>query len=269
MSTFPDTLQDLFRPQPDALTLYTNKRSPCARRVRIALEEKGIPYHLVEVDLDNRYNHSPAYLEINPQGKVPAIALRRFRGLEDVSLYESNALTEWADEQFTDDGPQLYPSNRLERFQAKQWQEWESRMAEDFWRVIYANSRGFMMRLRHNETSYRELLDTRYPERPDLRQKLWKTYDGSLLSRSETVRRIKNIYRAFDRIEQHLSTCPVAEDGKRYLVGGRFTIADVSVLPRIAIAPFAGMLSSRWEKSEYPLLTQYVRDLGERPSFAA
>ncbi|MCB1136480.1 MAG: glutathione S-transferase family protein, partial [Chlamydiia bacterium] len=49
----------------------------------------------------------------------------------------------------------------------------------------------------------------------------------------------------------------------------RFTIADVSVLPRIAIAPFAGMLSSRWEKSEYPLLTQYVRDLGERPSFAA
>jgi glutathione S-transferase len=71
------------------LKLHHHPFSTFSRRVRIALLEKNIPCELVEVDMMARAHRSPAYLALNPYGRVPT--------LEDDGfiLYESTAILEY------------------------------------------------------------------------------------------------------------------------------------------------------------------------------
>ena len=62
----------------DELVLYTNPMSR-GRIVRWMLEEVGQPYRTEVLDYATTMK-APAYLAINPMGKVPAIAPRRRRG---------------------------------------------------------------------------------------------------------------------------------------------------------------------------------------------
>ena len=85
----------------------------------------------MDVDLIIRENRHPSYLAINPLGKVPALVVHNVKGIPDCCLFESNAITEWLDEQFPNT-VQLYPSDPWERAQIKMWQRWEGAMTEDF-----------------------------------------------------------------------------------------------------------------------------------------
>lgn len=59
---------------PDQVTLYTNPQSR-GRIARWMLEEVGTYYHVEVLEYDGSMK-SPAYLKINPMGKVPAIVYR-------------------------------------------------------------------------------------------------------------------------------------------------------------------------------------------------
>jgi len=71
------------------LKLYHHPQSTFSRRVRIALLEKQIPATLVEIDLVAREHRGPAYLALNPYGRVPALADDGF------VVYESTAILEY------------------------------------------------------------------------------------------------------------------------------------------------------------------------------
>lgn len=49
----------------------------CALASRIALEEAGAEYEAVRVDFRSDEQHKPAYLAINPKGRVPALVTER------------------------------------------------------------------------------------------------------------------------------------------------------------------------------------------------
>lgn len=53
------------------ITFYTNHRCPWAHRAHIVLQELGLPYEEVIIDLDKP--REPWYLEVNPRGLVPSI----------------------------------------------------------------------------------------------------------------------------------------------------------------------------------------------------
>jgi glutathione S-transferase len=75
------------------LTLYGGPRSR-ATLVRWYLEEKGLPYSVVEIDLAAGEQHQPAFRAINPFGKVPALVDTSFT-LGDgapLALFESGAI---------------------------------------------------------------------------------------------------------------------------------------------------------------------------------
>ena len=59
----------------DTITFYTNPMSR-GLTVQWLLEELGAPYEMKVLDFDKREQKSPAYLAINPMGKVPAIVHR-------------------------------------------------------------------------------------------------------------------------------------------------------------------------------------------------
>jgi maleylacetoacetate isomerase len=86
------------------LKLYDYIRSSAAYRVRIALALKGLAHDLVPVDLrapNGGEQGSPAFMAVNPQGLVPALAI------DDGVLTQSLAIIEYLDE--THPEPPLLP----------------------------------------------------------------------------------------------------------------------------------------------------------------
>ena len=75
------------------LTLYGGPRTR-ASMPRWYLEEKGIPYNLVELDLRGHENRQPDYLSINPFGKLPSLVDDSLIGADGqpLKLFESGAI---------------------------------------------------------------------------------------------------------------------------------------------------------------------------------
>ncbi|MGW8394123.1 glutathione S-transferase family protein [Pseudoduganella sp. HUAS MS19] len=55
-------------------TLYYG-RGTASLAIHAALKEIGVPYDLVEIDIEAGQQRSPEYLRINPQGKVPTLLI--------------------------------------------------------------------------------------------------------------------------------------------------------------------------------------------------
>lgn len=87
-------------------TLYTYHRNSAGERVRIALNLKGVGYDYVSaVALGDRY------LEINPQGLMPALEV------DGRVIAQSGAILEWLEETCPD--PPLLPADPVIRAQAR------------------------------------------------------------------------------------------------------------------------------------------------------
>src|SRR6185312_6044135 len=83
-------------------------QSTYVRVVRMACEEKGIPYDLIPVR-----PHAPEVEAIHPLGKVPAMR----HG--DLTLCESKAIVSYLDRVF--DGPKLIPEDPRRAAEVEQW----------------------------------------------------------------------------------------------------------------------------------------------------
>jgi glutathione S-transferase len=87
--------------------VYGPAYSTFARTCRLALEEKGADYDLVEVDILSGANRTPEHLARHPWGKVPAFA---HDGLE---LHETDAIIRYVDDVFP--GADLVPADAAGR----------------------------------------------------------------------------------------------------------------------------------------------------------
>jgi glutathione S-transferase len=85
------------------LKLHHHPFSTFSRRVRIALLEKNIPCELIELDMMARAHRGPAYLALNPYGRVPTLEEDGF------ILYESTAILEYLEA--THPTPSLVPAD--------------------------------------------------------------------------------------------------------------------------------------------------------------
>ena len=85
------------------LKLHYHPFSTFARRVRIALIEKGIPAELVEIDMARGAHRGPEYRQLNPYGRVPTLEEDGF------ILYESTAILEYLEA--THPEPPLVPAD--------------------------------------------------------------------------------------------------------------------------------------------------------------
>ena len=83
--------------------------SPYARKVRIALLEKGIPFELVtEVPWD----HTTTVPQFNPLEKLPVLICS-----DGSSVYESSYILEWLEVNFP--SPPIFPVDPVERLRAR------------------------------------------------------------------------------------------------------------------------------------------------------
>ena len=92
------------------MKLYSYFRSSAAYRTRIALNCKGLAFETVSIHLtrDGGRQHAPEFRAVNPQKRVPALALDNGE-----VLLQSLAIIEYLDEVYPD--PPLLPKDPLER----------------------------------------------------------------------------------------------------------------------------------------------------------
>lgn len=86
----------------------------CSMAPHIALEEAGLRYQAVPVDLKAKTTASGDYLKINPKGSVPALELDNGE-----VLTENAVVLQYIAEQ--NPGAALMPKSGLERFRALEW----------------------------------------------------------------------------------------------------------------------------------------------------
>ncbi len=86
-----------------AIKLYASFRSANCERVKIALQEKGLAYEIVPLDLRKKDQKRPEFLKLNPYGKVPVI--------DDggTVLFESCVINEYLEEKYP--RPPLMPKD--------------------------------------------------------------------------------------------------------------------------------------------------------------
>jgi GST-like protein len=115
LSQFPITKKWPAR-DPTRIQLYS-LTTPNGVKASIALEETGLPYepHLVNFDTDDQ--KSPAFLSLNPYGKIPAMIDPNGPGGKPLGLFESGAILIYLAEK----SGKLMSQDPARRYETIQW----------------------------------------------------------------------------------------------------------------------------------------------------
>ncbi|KAI0659287.1 glutathione S-transferase C-terminal-like protein [Cubamyces menziesii] len=98
-------------------TLYGTVVPPNPMKVAIVLEELGLDYEIVPIDISTGEQKSPEFLKLNPNGRVPAL-VDHSNG--DFVIWESNAILLYIIEKY-DKEHKLSVTEANEKFALLQW----------------------------------------------------------------------------------------------------------------------------------------------------
>jgi len=93
------------------MKLYSFPTSSASYRVRIVLHLKGIPFETVTVDMPKKEQREAAYRKINPQNRIPALALD-----DGTILTQSLAIIDYLEQ--IRPAPSVYPADPVMRAKA-------------------------------------------------------------------------------------------------------------------------------------------------------
>lgn len=66
--------------------------TPNGRKISVALEEMGLPYRVIPVDIGRGAQFQPEFLKISPNNRIPAIVDPNGPGGAPISVFESGAI---------------------------------------------------------------------------------------------------------------------------------------------------------------------------------
>jgi glutathione S-transferase len=193
--------------------------SPMSSAVTVhqALEELGIPYEKVRIDIQARDQDKPAFRAINPNGKVPVIVH------DGTPIFESVAILIHLGETFGEKKG-LFPKPGIERALVTQWLVWVNvSLGEALSRHQHASSERIPVD-HHNA---------------------------------------KAAAKAKDDVENLLGILDRALEGKDYLVGNRFTFADLQVSGWLGYLGMCGCDTTKWKNA-----SAWMKRCSERPAYA-
>jgi GST-like protein len=102
--------------RPDVIQLYSIP-TPNGVKVSIALEELALDYEPHRIDIGKNESWEPAFLSLNPNGKIPAIIDPNGPGGRPLGLFESGAILIY----LADKTGELIPTDPAKRYEALEW----------------------------------------------------------------------------------------------------------------------------------------------------
>lgn len=95
------------------IDLYTAP-TPNGHKITVALDEMGVDYNLIPVDLSKGVQKTPEFLQMNPNGRIPVIV---DRDNDDFVVFESGAILIYLGEKYG----KFYPQDPKVRSRTLQW----------------------------------------------------------------------------------------------------------------------------------------------------
>ncbi|KAF7818223.1 glutathione S-transferase F13 [Senna tora] len=203
------------------MKLYGLAMSTNTSRAMVCLHEKEVDFELVPVDVFSGEHKLPPFLSKNPFGLIPALED------DDLTLFESRAITAYIAEKYKETGPDLIRKNNAkESALVRVWAEVESE-------------------------SYDPAIS------PIIYEYLVAPFQGKEPDQSVIQPNIDKVKKVLDVYEQRLTTT-------QYLAGDSFTLADLNHIPNTHYfmnTPCASLINDR------PHLKAWWIHISSRPSF--
>lgn len=105
---------------PDRIQLFSAP-TPNGVKAGIMLEETGLAYEPHRIDIMANESHDPAFLALNPNGKIPAISDPHGPGGKPLALFESGAILIY----LADKSGQFLSADPAKRYETIQWVMWQ------------------------------------------------------------------------------------------------------------------------------------------------
>jgi glutathione S-transferase len=207
-----------------AITFYDCITAPSPRRARIILAEKNVPHEVVNIDMLKNEQRSEEYRKINPGQTIPALKL------EDAIVLTDNAgIAAWLEHEYPE--PPMLGTTALEKAEVATWQ----------WRI--ENGLGMAVasafRNAHPMMKGRALPGPYdYEQIPELAER--------------GKQQIEHFLKGFER---HM-------EGREFIAGDRFTVADVTA---VCFLDFMRVTGRRLGE-DTPNIGAYHARISERPS---
>lgn len=100
--------------------------TPNGHKITMALEELGLPYRIVPIDIGRGAQFEPAFQAISPNGRMPAIVDDEpLGGGAPISIFESGAILEYLAEKGAEKGGSLLPKDTRGKYAVLEWLAWQ------------------------------------------------------------------------------------------------------------------------------------------------
>ena len=106
------------RPHPIELYYWP---TPNGYKVSIMLEECGLPYHVVPVNIATGEQFTREFLAISPNNRMPAIVDPKGPGGKPIAIFESGAILQYLARKTG----KFYPARERARVEVEQWLFWQ------------------------------------------------------------------------------------------------------------------------------------------------
>jgi len=233
------------------LVLFDAAGTPSPRRVKLCLLEKGLPFRIKWLNLALMDQKAPSYLKLNPMGLVPTLVH------DGKALYESNVINEYIDAIFPD--PPLAPKDAYGKAQMRMWFAFENDFGKPFRDAVY-------------ETFGKDRLKSTGVTADKLREEISKRTRNSSYLRfaAKVLSAPRDDELIADRQEVMLEKIAEMDfrlaDGRPWLCGEQFTLADIALAPRIDMFPVVGLTDVY---ARFPHIGKFMERMKARPSWAA
>jgi GSH-dependent disulfide-bond oxidoreductase len=91
--------------------------TPNGQKVSIFLEETGLPYNVIPINIGKGDQFEPKFLEVSPNNKIPAIVDHEGPGGKPISIFESGAILMYLAEKTG----KFMPADTRGRWQVTEW----------------------------------------------------------------------------------------------------------------------------------------------------
>lgn len=228
------------------LTLYHGEISTCSQKVRLALAEKRLDYERISIDVPAGEHLTDWYLALNPNGVVPTLVH------DGRAVVDSSVICEYLDEVFPE--PALSPPDPGGRAEMRAWMRHFEEVPTAAIRIPSFNR----VLIKHFQALSDDARRARLGKMP-LRKHFYEDMGRSGFSERDYTRSLDRLETSLTRVESALA------DGRDYLLGTRFSIADIVFVPtavRMIDIGLGPLVDKR------PFVSAWLSRVEARPSFA-
>lgn len=234
------------------LTLFHHGSSACAAKARFALAEKQLPWESRYIDIMRGEQFSADYVALNPKAVVPTLLH------DNTVIVESTVICEYLDDAFPE--RPLMPADPVERANVRIWTKAvDEELHPACSAVTYVVSHRHTI-LRNGAGSHEEFLARGGAEGRAARERKWQWLQLGLEAPGAQAQ--LEVYVGYlKKMNRKL-------EGQDWLVGNRFSMADVSLAPYVNRLSILSM-DAIWQHGRLSRVDDWFARIKARASFKA